>query len=92
MKNLGFVRRQIARADYLFGLTQLDRIESDRSNALVRLEAEFRRGLADRISDEIWREVSIVPFDHARIAMTEILGDYHQRHSAHDRVRCPCVA
>jgi hypothetical protein len=64
--------------------------QADDLAGLVR--SEPRRPGADCVDDEAWRQVAVVFLHHAGVGVAKILGYHQERHTGHDRERCPGVA
>ena len=54
--------------------------------------AKPRRAGTDGVSDVGRSEMSVVLFDHPRIGMAKVLGDYKKRHAVHGGEACPSMA
>ncbi len=60
-----------------------------RHNFPVILHAIARRASADRVSNEGRRQMAVMVLHHARVFVTQVLRDNHQRHAIHDSERSP---
>src|SRR5262249_50357456 len=61
------------------------RLSPQLGDLFIRLEPESGRASADRVSDEVRRQMAVVELDHPRVAVAEISSHHHQRHAVHGR-------
>ena len=65
---------------------------SERNDFPARRETKARCARPDRIGDVGRRQVPVVHFHHAGVAVPEVLRHHHQRHARHRREARPGMA